>query len=1452
MKSAIWKDNFREIKDSFARFFSLLIIIMLGVSFFVGIKAAGPSMLKTADAYYQVNQLPDGQIVGTMGLTKEDLELTQSIEGVDAQGLQSVIQTLNPSTESAKFLTYDGNSKHNIYHIVEGRMVENRNEIVLDSKFIENEKLQGIFNLGDTVTVDQLSEYDPEASYEEGQTPLYFKQKEFKIVGFAQTPLYMDRNDRGIQGNSVFAVVCEDAIGGDYFSEILYWTLASQEHPAYSPAYDDAMAHYTEAIEQKLANQPKKRLEDVRKTAKDQLNQSQRELNNAEKLMKDQQNNLSESRDTLNKGWEQYYESLKELQDGYRIFQDGETDYDAGLASLQQGRQELALSRELLMAEEENFQQGWSRYVTGERAYRQQINQAYDQLIYGQEEIQQNEHALNDALNRLVEGQLALNQAKSQLPNINTQSISSIQALLDYIQENPTDTGTHPIFVQANVLHQEYRRLKTLEREIATESDALTQEQQALEQSFNELIQAYDSVATSLGLVIDTTNMSRDQVIEQYQMALTPYLQPSEETMEELESEIATLDSQMNAFQQQITELEIEREELEQAANHDTELAEILCSTQAELDTVNQQMAELDAMNTNYQAEIVSLQSQLANLDASETEDSTVNEEISRLTQTLNEMTLAQTNMVAELEVLANRKNTLMAQIEELKTQQGQLENPERLDEIALSIAELQQQYDALRNQRSKLNQTLEALKNNDISEVPDMITIDIETWQQQWEEVKTAQAELAEKQAQLDAGFESYSQGREALQQARKNLVSGQETLSENQRLALAQLNQTRALLDTGRIALDSGYQDILSGENTLNDAQRRLDQARIELDEGLNDYQQGLKALFTGYSQLEAGEREWEAGKALLEQSMGQSQYQRRKGQHQIQQGYQELQDMQEPNLIVNDRHGFSAYSSLKDNADQLNVISNFFPVIFFLVAILVAFTTIKRMVSEQRMYMGTMLQLGYPDRAIIAKFGVYAGLSSVIGVILGIVIGYWTFPPLIVNAYNNMHYLDEIHIARSHFWNLFVAIIALLTAILPAIIQPLRNLSVAPAELLLPEPPRSGKKIFLEQIPLIWNRLSFKKKMTVRNLLRYKGRNAMTLIGVAGCTMLMVTGFGISDTITHMVDVQTQEIQTFDNFVYINEDGNVDALQDALEQNPDIASVYPVYQTTVQTDFENRDQLPINVMVPLGDSASFDSFIELRMREEGAIDLEDGPVMTERLAEHYDYDGNESFDISVRNEDQEMIEVPIEGIAENYLSHYIYMTPEDFMTYFNVETLEPSLFLVENVNQSNPVQVEESIAVLDSVATVLSMTYVNQQLNSAMDSLYLITIVLLIAAAGLAFVVLYNLTNINIGERIKELSTIKVLGFYDHEVSLYIYDEIFILSVIGGAIGLVLGNILTKVLMKTMQTSDYLFHPVINWDGYLWSFALTIIFSIIVMLVMHRKLKNIDVVEAMKAVE
>lgn len=569
----------------------------------------------------------------------------------------------------------------------------------------------------------------------------------------------------------------------------------------------------------------------------------------------------------------------------------------------------------------------------------------------------------------------------------------------------------------------------------------------------------------------------------------------------------------------------------------------------------------------------------------------------------------------------------------------------------------------------------------------------------------------------------------------------------------------------------------------------------------------------------------------------------------------GERQLSALKPPKIYVTDRNVNPGYAEYKDNADRLSAIASVFPVFFFLIAALVSLTTMTRMVEEHRLQIGTLKALGYGNRDIMAKFLVYGTLASLTGSAVGLAVGFTLLPSIIFNAYSSLYNLPDLIRSFYPSYSVISVIVALvcttLTAWFAARIELRGNASV----LMRPKAPKNGQRIILERVSFVWKRLSFVQKVTARNLFRYKQRMFMTVFGVAGCTALILTGFGLKDSIGSIAGQQFGTIMKYDALVALRTDAPA-AVQESYEQlisgEPAIKGTLNVAQESMTAHAQGVNDQDVNLFVPEA-MDSLSDYVELRERvsREGQKLTAEGAVISEKLAKLYGLEPGDTLTlVDSRNESFNIL---ITGITENYVLHYAYMTPAYYSSVFGKEPVFNTSLLNYNVQDSAwEERFGEKLTGSERVAAVSFSSSVGSAFDETMKSMDVVTLVLIVSAAALAFVVLYNLTNINVSERIRELSTIKVLGFYDNEVTMYIYRENILLTLLGIAAGSGLGIVLHSFVLQTAELDATMFAPIIKWQSYIYAALLTMVFSGIVMAFMHMKLKRIHMIEALKSVE
>ena len=709
-------------------------------------------------------------------------------------------------------------------------------------------------------------------------------------------------------------------------------------------------------------------------------------------------------------------------------------------------------------------------------------------------------------------------------------------------------------------------------------------------------------------------------------------------------------------------------------------------------------------------------------------------------------------------------------------------------------------------------------------------------------------EAALMEEQRLLEsAGNELAARGEELLdqQQLLEEKIAAFMADAEAQIAAAdAQFAEQGIALENGRLELASAFSQLEDGQMQINNGWSELESQRVS----------GEQALGEAWQEIQQGEAAYQEGLVTFTAERVDAEIEIADGERQVAEAKQALADLIEPVYYVTDRSGNPGYQEYRDNADRISAIAEIFPVFFFLIAALVSFTTMARMVDEQRQQMGTLKGLGYSDFDIAKKYLIYAAIACIVGTSLGLVAGYNIFPAVIFDAYGSMYSLPSVKITYYLSYALISIAIALLCTIGPAAWAAHASLRENPAMMMRPKAPKNGKRVLLERVTFIWDRLSFNSKITVRNLMRYKARNMMTILGVAGCTALILTGYGIKNSISGLADTQFNDVMRYNAITAMRPEASAEEIasyDELVAATPEITDHLKVVQESYKLDKKGVNLQNVTVFAPL-ESENLPDFVSLRDRitQEPIALTDEGAVISEKLANLADVGPGDS--IEIRNDEMQTYQIPIQAVTENYVNHYIYLTPSLYEEIF-IQAAEPTTdLLLFDEPESWERSFGSEVMGEQAVALVTFINSVDRSFAETLGSLDVVTLVLIVSAASLAFVVLYSLTNINVSERIRELSTIKVLGFYDVEVSMYIYRESLVLTLLGILFGFVLGKILSTVVLKMVEIDFMMFPPTIMPISYLYAGLLSLLFSSVVMLIMHRKLKQVDMIEALKSVE
>ena len=770
-----------------------------------------------------------------------------------------------------------------------------------------------------------------------------------------------------------------------------------------------------------------------------------------------------------------------------------------------------------------------------------------------------------------------------------------------------------------------------------------------------------------------------------------------------------------------------------------------------------------------------------------------------------------------------------MAQLEQAEALLGK-DNPELVQQRAV-LEQTKVQLDAGKVQLDEAKAQLDSAKSQ-IDENTAVIA-------QKEQEIVAGEAQLDEAQKQIDEGLAQHNEGLEQFNEKWEEYEDG-----------VRQYNEGYAEYSDGLKQLNDGKNKLIQAQKEYNDGAAELAEKEQEFLDGRQEYEDGVKELEDAKQQYADGLAEYEDGLATFNREIADAE-------KKIADGKEKIADAGEAKWYVFDREDNPGYAEYESNSERINKISMIFPIFFLLVAALVCLTTMSRMIEEQRMQIGTLKSLGYSNGGIMRNYLLYAVLAAASGSLIGAFIGMFLFPFIIMFAYGMMYIITNYYFELNPV-NIIVSAGSMVVAIaLTVFFSARKALAETPAELMRPKAPKAGKRVLLERIGFIWNRMSFFGKVSGRNLFRYKRRMFMTVIGIAGCTALSLTGFGLKDSIGDIVDLQYNNINKYSGFMAVEDDLTHDELQNVydelLDYNPDTEYTRAlIKQYTLSSDSGNVQCY----VTAVEDTDIFEDMIDFHGRTSGEklsfSTAEDGIIATEKLTKLLDVKQGDK--VTLKISDNNTREVTIGAITEHYTSHYLYISGEKYAELFGAQPEYNVVYFRNGIGDDKELQDEFSARMLavDGVLSVSMNAGATSTFSEMMKIMDLVVIVLIVSAGALAFVVLYNLTNVNITERIREIATLKVLGFYDNEVASYVFRENVILSVMGAAVGLGLGVALCQFVIQTAEIDEVMFGRNIHPMSFVWAFLLTVVFSLIVNLIMRKELKKISMVESLKSVE
>ena len=909
-------------------------------------------------------------------------------------------------------------------------------------------------------------------------------------------------------------------------------------------------------------------------------------------------------------------------------------------------------------------------------------------------------------------------------------------------------------------------------------------------------------------------------------------LASGKETLNQKETELA---SGKATLEEKAAELSAGKKEVEEQLAQLTETKTELNQKQAELDAAKEQLAAEEANVTAAKEQLAAAREELESKKA-ETAEARAQYEAQKAAYEEQKNQYGITDPETEAQLAATEAQISSAE-NQLAAADAQLTEKEQ--ECAAGEARIASAKEELENGEAQITAALAQIADGEAQ---------AKAYQKQLEDGETqlaaAKAQIDEGEAQIEANRAKLKEGESQLAAARAQIAEGEQQIASYQET----IQSGEAQLAEGKKTIADGESQLADAKQTIADGEKQLADAKQTIADGESQLSQAKQEISEKEKELEDGRAEYEKAKADAEPEIADAK-------QEIADGEKTLADLKKPVWYVWGRDKVTSTENFGQDASRISNIGQFFPVIFFLVAALVSLTTMTRMIEEQRQQIGTLKALGYSDGIIAFRYFAYAMLSTVSGALAGVVVGEKILPWVIMNAYGMLYIGLPYYMTPLNWEQGGLAILASAACTGVATLAACyKELSAGPAELMRPEAPKNGKRIFLERIGVLWKHLNFTQKATVRNLVRYKKRFFMTVIGIGGCMGLILVGFGLQDSITAIAKNQFVSLFTYQANAVLNADVDEtekETLQTDLRNYSGIDQMLEMYCQNVELQTEKKTVDAI-LEVPK-ELTHFDEFFAFRDRVSGKtydFPTDGGAAISEKTATML---GVEAGDTIRLKKGDDMVDVKISIVVENYVRHYLYLAPELYQELFG-ETPDYNQLLMKYQDTSSAYETAlgEKIMTYDSVAAISFTSDLIEQIDNMLRSLDIVIVVLIVSAGLLAFVVLYNLNNINITERQRELATLKVLGFYDGEVASYVYRENMVLTLFGIVAGMGIGTFLHQYVIRTVEVDMMMFGRNVFPRSYLWSALITLAFALFVNVMMFYRLRKIDMIESLKSVE
>ncbi|RVU54725.1 FtsX-like permease family protein [Anaerosphaera multitolerans] len=1342
----IRKDTLREIKKTFSKYISILLIVGLGVFVFIGLISSGPIMRNTANTHVQKYNFEDILVSIPMGFEAEDFEIVESQKNLyELEYGYDIDLGIEDTTLLIKVMNMP--YKINMPIIKEGRAPENLGEIMLDISLKERE-----YNLGDTIVFKK--EVDKFA-LEDDESEDVLEDYTYKIVGFCSSLNYISDEGRGYSERGLGEIKGFGFVSPfEFKSEPTYARLIYKDTfdlKTTSKKYREKLEGYRRSLDLDFKYRPDNRFITLKDDIGDEIKEGEDKITDAKTKLSDAEKELSDAR--------------QELGEGQREYREGQDEFDT---QTKDAKSKLDEAKEKLYKSEKDIDKG-----------QKELDEGYEDLKDGRKK-------LDDAKSELSTGKIAYTQGKMEYES----GLSMLESSKTQIEEAEKQLSDG-----RKKLDEGWDKIKESTEQLNSGKKEIEENKKILEDGEKQINEAVSEIGSALGLStsnIDEVSSAVNSMVNSLSSAkplidghgeILAGINLAEETLRDLESKKATIEDQIN--------------ELELALN-------MPGLSQEEKDQILEQILQLEVMLGQVEEGIRQGRETLIALKSKkELIESSLNE--------INSLLPPDVDISKDYDLIMGQLQSAKEGIDEIKSKQKELEE----GKLKLELAEEQ-----LAEGEKQLQEGIE--------------------------EAEDGEKEYSESKEKLESGKREYEEGKRELEDGSRELADSKSKLLDGQRE-----------YEDGEKSYIEGYEEFLEGRAELDAGKMAFTEGRKSYNEGLEQYEEEVKKgeeklkdardkLYKGENDLVKGEREFNKEKIKADEKIAD-------GEEKISEARRILNILKRPRYVITPRYNNADLNSYLNDARSMDLLSLIFPVFFFMIALLVSFTTMTRMVEEQRTVIGTYKALGYSNSDISKKFSFYGASASIIGGVIGALLGSYYLPDIIGTAYSTGT-IFEGNLAYEYYpFKILLSIcIGYIFTALAAKMAVRVSLKENAANLLRVKPPKSGNRIFLERITPLWSRMNFFFKVTARNLFRYKNRMIMTIIGVMGCMALLVLGFGLRSSISGIEEIQFGEILKYNISVTYDREIDEDSYMEYRDylKSKDLNYI-SVYEESFEVENKDLNQ-NIMLIVPNENKDLYDYVTVRNRKTKEKIELPNsGVIISEKFSKLKKLKTGDTFKFK-DSEDKEH-EVEVRGISEMYIGHYMYMDKEYYEKVFGRKyEINTDLLKLEDYSSEEIDNLSSGFISHKAVVSVVDIASIRVLVNKLMNSISKVELIITVASSLLAMVVLYNLTNINIEERKREISTIKVLGFYSKETTEYIYRETWILTIIGILLGIFVGKLLHYSVLQMVVPYESMMDPKLNWTSYVIAASITVLVSLVIMFIFHNKLKKIDMVESLKSNE